>query len=84
MKRHLDVRAALAELAEPPGAEKMDVDRILRHLGYSCVLEEGIRYYEKRGWHDWTLMDMERLLPVQIARNMSNYLLRRCREEGIE
>jgi hypothetical protein len=79
----LSLEERLRELEEPPGAEMLDLDAILRYLGYQVTFNPGYRAYGHEAWRSvWTFRNDWRIVPVDQARQIVSFLRSKLKEEG--
>ena len=79
----MSLEERLREVEEPPGAELLDLDSILRYLGYEVTIGNGYRAYVHRAWDStWTLKSGWPLVPLGLARQIVGFLRLKLKQEG--
>lgn len=79
----ISLEERLREMEEPPGAELMDMDSLLRLAGYGLTLDGSFRIYHHQRWDStWTFRNDWRLVPLGYARRVAEYLRLKLKEEG--
>jgi hypothetical protein len=78
----ISLEERLQELEEPPGAELLDMDAVLREIGYEVTAGRSYRAYHHKGWNStWTLKTDWRLVPLALARQIVSFLRLKLNQE---
>jgi len=78
----LSLEERLRELEEPPGAELLDMDAVLRRVGYTMRVEGFHRVYYHESWQSaWTIRNDGSLIPPFYARRVVDFLRLKLKEE---
>lgn len=79
----LSLEERLKELEEPPGAELLDMDAVLRSVGYTMNVEGLHRVYYHEAWQSaWTIRNDGSLIPSPFAQRVADFLRLKLKEEG--
>ena len=80
----ISLEERLQELEEPPGAELLDMDAVLREIGYEVTAGRNYRAYHHQGWNStWTLKTDWRLVPLALARQIVSFLRLKLNQEEL-
>jgi len=79
----LSLEERLKELEEPPGAELLDMDAVLRSVGYTMKVEGFHWIYYHETWRSaWTIRNDGSLIPSPFACRVADFLRTKLKEEG--
>ncbi|HET7228651.1 MAG TPA: hypothetical protein VFJ16_01480 [Longimicrobium sp.] len=78
----LSLEERLRELEEPPGAELLDMDAVLRQVGYVVTVDRIHRVYHHQAWNSsWTFRNGSRLIPPAYAREVVSFIRLKLKRE---
>lgn len=79
----ISLEERLRELEEPPGAEMLDLDAVLRLVGYKVKLEGVHRaYYHERWGSKLTFRADWGIIPPHYVRRVNDFLRLKLKEEN--
>jgi hypothetical protein len=78
----ISLEERLRELEEPPGAELMDMDVVLRQVGYVVTVDRIHRIYHHQEWNSsWTFRNGSRLIPHPYAHEVVSFIRLKLKQE---